>query len=85
MAADPVLTPQEIERAALVRAAAELIGYRALATKLDIAERTIYAMAAGKRRCRESLLADVRTELIAHRQRVGALVRIIADHLGTEA
>lgn len=85
MAADPTLTPQEIERAALVRAAAELLGYRALAAKLDIAERTIYALAAGKRRCRETLLADVRGHLIKHRQQVGALSRMMADHLGAES
>ena len=85
MAADPTLTEQEIERAALVQASAKLLGYRALANALDISERNIYALAAGKRRCREDILADIRTLLVKHRQQVGALNRIIADHLGAES
>jgi hypothetical protein len=74
----PVSPPDPARTAAVARAIA-LLGPRSAAQMLDIGERTVYAIAAGDRRCNDGLLADIRKALITRRQEIAEAIQAIRD------
>lgn len=69
------------DRAALMRAAGDVLGSEALARGLNIKPRTIYALMAGTRAVKDSVLIETRALLVRRRQRVGAIVSLIRTEL----
>lgn len=71
--------PPAAVRAALMRAAGDVIGSEQLARALGVSSRTIYKLMAGKQAVRPGILADTRRLLIQHRQRTNAIIGLIRD------
>lgn len=68
------LTGDALDRAAAMRAAADVIGSEKLAQLLGMSARSIYWMMNGKRVVKDGVLADTRLLLIAHRQKTGDII-----------
>lgn len=74
--------PKPDTRAALVRRAIDIIGARAAAAQLGLAESTVYALANGNRACSDAQIGNIRRMLIRHRQAVSDVVLAIREHEG---
>lgn len=72
----PVLTENEANRAAAMRAAGDIIGSEKLAKLLDMSARNLYWLMNGKRTVKDGVLTETRKLLIEHRQRTGDIIAL---------
>ena len=68
------LTDEEINRAAAMRAAGDIIGSEKLAQLLGMSARNLYWLMNGKRTVKDGVLADTRKLLIEHRQKTADII-----------